>query len=95
MDEQDKKALLAVHLKNLNIDSAPKHPHELQSLRTTNELLKELNLEVATDLANFNFYTFPYLKNDQVVVTFLIFNFWAFILDDYLEHHPKGESTQI
>lgn len=92
MDDQDKKELLSVSLSGLNIKPTPKHPKYIECVKAIDEIAIDFGLKfkLPSDLVDFCMYTFPQLKNEDVLISFVIWIVWGFALDDHLEHHPQG-----
>ena len=92
-----KEELQNLDLSGLKVKGVAKHEHWRELEKQTLAQLKEyfgpnfnFDLVKISDLADFNFYTYPLLRSFALAQTFLLFNFWGFHLDDYLDQNPTG-----
>lgn len=91
MLDQLEKELLDVDLSGISVKITPKHPKSAEFTKTISEMLMNIGVPPKlSDLADACLYMFPHLKNDDICIAFLIWHFWAFLLDDQLERNPKG-----
>ena len=88
-----KNELMKIKIRNIKVKKVDKNVNWREINEVSRTQLKDIfgqNLNFDEDLADFNHYSYPSIRNFQLANALLIFNIWGFLLDDYLDKNPEG-----
>ena len=92
MDIKDE--LFNLEIRGLEVKTIKKNLLESVAMKEADDLLTQAlgpNMVLNRDLADFNHYVFHRMKNVKIYTLALLYNFFAFLLDDHLDRNPAGQ----